>query len=56
MAKRIRVTRVLVYEGEEYWVEQTLLSNAVTEDKPLDFGKRGKIEQQPLRFEEVANG
>lgn len=50
---RVRVTRVLVYEGERDWVENTLSRSAVKLDKPLSMGVLMTITETERKEEEV---
>jgi hypothetical protein len=48
MAKRIRITRTLVYEGDEYWVHETLAKGYVTKATPLTCGKGTIVERSRI--------
>lgn len=52
---RVRVTRVLVYEGEKEWVDFSLDRNhsRVQPDEPLRVGWHGTITETERKEEEV---
>lgn len=50
----LKVTRTLVYEGEEKWVRNTLELSYIQPDKPFRMGKLSIIELE--REEEKKNG
>lgn len=53
---RVRVTRVLVYEGEKGWVERTLSRSAVKPDKPLSISGVAMTITETERKEEEVDG
>lgn len=52
MPKKLKVTRVLVYEGDSNWIDLTLSKSYILTGRPF-ICPAGRIEQTDLKIEEV---
>jgi len=51
--RRIRVTRTIVFEGPEVWVNDTLNRSWVAPERPIELGIGGTVQELPRVVEEL---